>query len=153
MSKGQSIRNAAPGPRIVNRRLDKDRVEPVILRPGETLENFEPANPEDPVFQAMVDSRQLVLGDEDPEPDPAAEEERFRNSPRQREERMIATIAGNTPGYADALPEVDHGAERRNAEVAAGHLSQEQLAEMEEQGPAVPTGDEPSRGGRRGKHK
>jgi hypothetical protein len=143
----QSIRNAARGPRVVNRRLDKDHVEQVYLVPGQVLEDFEPANPEDRAFRAMVDGGDLVLGDK--EPPEVDQEEAFRNSPRQAQERMVATMAGNTEGYADPHPEVEDRAQaRRDAELAGGRMTAEQV---EEAPPAVAGEEAPSR--RRKGHK
>lgn len=130
MSKGQSITNKARGPRIVHRRLDKDRMEPVILAPGEVLDDFVPANPDDPVFRGMVDSGDLQLGDQEAEP--ANQEERFRNSPSEAHNRQAATMAGNMEGLADPLPEQDRGANLRDAQAARGIQSQEEQAASEE---------------------
>jgi hypothetical protein len=104
-----TVKNLARGPRVVNVRTGKDSVEQITLRAGETREDVEIANDDDPVLQGMIDAGELAVGDvrdaaqrrKEAMEDPA----RFANDSFQVERREIATAAGHTEGLADAFPE------------------------------------------------
>lgn len=122
----QAVRNASQGVRIVHHRTGRDSFETVSLQPGEKSREELDLDQENPVVKGMIKSGELVLGNKEVEVD---QEERFRNDPLQRENRMIATVAGNTPGYADPLPDVDQAETRREAMAAQGRV---EAAEEEE---------------------
>ncbi len=63
--KKQTLKNAAPGPRIVNERIG-DGVFPRTLQPGETAEGDFVT--EGPVFEAMVKDGDFVVGPGKEEP-------------------------------------------------------------------------------------
>jgi len=133
------LRNKSPGARIVNRDTGRknqagDKIgEPVLVMPGQVLNDFTPVNPDDPVFVGMCESGDLVLdgkhaskqldaeaklNKEREELDKKSRElqQQFHELARQREElkhlrnpmdvsnREAAMIAGTMPGVADPLP-------------------------------------------------
>jgi hypothetical protein len=109
------VRNASPGPRILNvlRAARGKNAEPtpeqILIEPGEEQDleeqGLELADPEDPVVQAMVESGELVLdGEESSEEDEeAAAQKRYLNDPKYLLDMKLAADAGKR--FADPLPE------------------------------------------------
>ena len=112
------VRNASPGPRILNvlraarGKAGKDAEptpEQVLIEPGEELDlaeqGVELADPEDPAVQAMVESGELILDGSEPseEDEEAAAQKRYLNDPKYLLDMELAAQAGKR--FADPLPE------------------------------------------------
>jgi hypothetical protein len=54
------IQNASRGTRVVHVKHEQGH-RAVLLEPGQSVENVEVVNPEDPVFQGMVEKRELIV--------------------------------------------------------------------------------------------
>lgn len=124
----RTVTNTARGGRgfsvFVNGKDDKEGVETVIVEPGQTLEDLAICNEDSRAFKAMVESRELIVGDApdpDEEPDPEEEAERnearFLNDPKFLADRAAAEAALRN-GLADPLPRAT-AAPRERSERAA----------------------------------
>lgn len=132
------VKNTSPGPRTVQAKLGNDQVETITLRPGEERE-IDLVNEDDPVLQGMVKNRELLIGSTEEkelsdEERRALDEEKFRTDPHLRDNRERAQAAGNTPGYADPLPEGTDTEGGEEAAEARRNAGVDDDGEYEEQG-------------------
>ena len=112
------VRNASPGPRILNvlraarGKAGKDAEptpEQITIAPGEEQDleeqGLELADPEDPVVQAMCEFGELIIDGSEPseEDEEAAAQKRFLNDPKYILDQELAAEAGRR--FADPLPE------------------------------------------------